>query len=301
MSKTKLAVIGSSSMVGSRFCEVISDFGLIKADFAGKIAIDISSKHSVESFFKNYQFEWVILFSAFTDVDAAEKQRNDKDGSCWQINVVGTKNVTEACLAYRRKLIFTSTDFVFDGTAGPYREDDPQGPDFKKVSWYGITKIEAEKLIQKTLPEYLIIRISYPYRGKFGAKDDIVKRILTLYSRNRLYPMFTDQWFTPTFADDLAPAVKFLLDKKLTGVFHLASPKITSQYEFAKEVISVFGGDPQHLKKASIVPFLKMKGVTPRPQKGGLVVDKIAKIGFLPCDWQNGIREVFKQIKGELP
>ncbi|MBI2012705.1 sugar nucleotide-binding protein, partial [Candidatus Curtissbacteria bacterium] len=131
-------------------------------------------------------------------------------------------------------------------------------------------------------------------------KDDIIKRILRLYKKDNLYPMFTDQLFTPSFIDDLAPATKLLLNKKLSGIFHLASPKTTSQYEFACEVISVFGGDPQHVKKASVVDFLRKRGMTPRPQNGGLVVAKIIKAGFLPTDWKKGTREVFRQSGRQL-
>ena len=170
--KLKMAVLGANSMVGSRFCEMASsDFQLIKADLTSFILVDITDKNSVENFFKNNDFEWVILFSAFTDVDAAEQQRTNKDGSCWKINVEGAGNVVEACRKYKRKLIFILTDFVFDGVRGNYTENDPPGPNFDKVSWYGITKAEAEKIISDGSKNYIILRIAYPYRGKFAGKD----------------------------------------------------------------------------------------------------------------------------------
>ncbi|MBI2594418.1 sugar nucleotide-binding protein [Candidatus Curtissbacteria bacterium] len=156
MSKLKLAIIGSKSMVGSRFCELATpNFKIIPVDLNGDLSVDITDRKEVSAFCKEYEFDWALLFAAFTDVDRAEEQRNDRNSSCWQINVEGTRNVAVACKKYRRNLLFMSTDFVFDGTGGPYLEDDPQGPDLRKVSWYGITKIEAEKLIKKTLPSYL--------------------------------------------------------------------------------------------------------------------------------------------------
>lgn len=301
MNKTKLAVIGSLSMVGSRFCELASsDFGLIRADLHGKISVDITQKDSVYSFFENHSFACLILFSAFTDVDAAEKQRNDKSGSCWKINVDGPKNVAYACQKYHRKLIFISSDFVYDGTKGPYREEDPPGPNFDKVSWYGITKFEAESLIKSLLYDYIILRIAYPYRSQFRGKDDLARRILRLYRQGQLYPLFTDQIITPTFIDDLAPAIDLLLVKKKTGIFHLASPKTTTQYNFAKELITISGGNLENLKKESIKKFLSIPGSTPRPVNGGLKVDKIIKCGFTPTDWTRGIEEIFNQSKGEL-
>ena len=299
--KVTCAVIGASSMVASRFCDLSKNhLNLIKGDLNGKIPIDITQKKSVNDFFKNHDFDWILLFSAFTDVDEAEKQRNDKSGLCWKINVEGVKNVISECKRNNKNLLFISTDFVFDGSDGPYDEDSPVGPDFNKVSWYGITKLEAEKLIQDTLRSFIILRISYPFRGPFGQKDDQVKRILRLYDSGNLYPMFYDQTITPTFVDDVAPAVSLLFKKGASGIFHLASPKITNHFEFAKKVLETFGKDTDKLKRGSIVEFLKNPSVTPRPVKGGLKVKKIKELGFSPADWEKGIETVFLQSGGQL-
>jgi len=294
-----LAVIGSSSMVGSRFCELY-DGQIIEADFKGKVSVDITDFQSVNNFFSANNFDWVVLFSAFTDVDAAEKQKDDRRGSCWLINVEGVKNIINACKKFDRKLIFISTDFVFDGDNGPYSEEDLTGPNLNKVSWYGITKIEAEKHTQKLLKDFIILRITYPYRARYVQKDDIAKRILRLYMRAKLYPMFYDQKTTPTFVDDVPRAIALLVDQNQSGIFHLTSPTMTTQYEFAKKVIEVFGGNPANVSKSSIREFLKKKGSTPRPINGGLKVDKIKSLGFEPTPWDVGINEIFMQSKGKL-
>lgn len=286
-------------MVGSRFCELFS-FDLIRADLKGEISVDIIEKKSVEEFFRKYQFDSIILFSAFTNVDAAEKQRSDKSASCWRINVDGTENVSRLCKNFQKKLIFISTDFVFDGTSGPYGETADVGPDFSKVSWYGITKIEAERKIQELLKDFIILRIAYPYRAKFAAKDDIAKRILRLYRARNLYPMFYDQIITPTFIDDIASLVQLLIKKNLNGIFHLASSLTTTQYDFAYELLSVFKEDPKYLQKASVVDFLSEKEKTPRPVDGGLKVDKIETLGFKPTDFEEGIRKIYEQSNGQL-
>ena len=296
-----MAVVGANSMVGSRFCEMAkSYFDLIKSDLKSGIKVDITEKSSVEDFFKNNSFDWLILFAAFTDVDAAEKQRNDKAQSCWQINVEGTKNVADALKKYNRKLIFISTDFIFDGTKGNYKEDDAPGPNLEKVSWYGITKIEAEKIIKSTLSAYIILRLAYPYRSKFEGKDDLAKRVWRLYKEGKLYPMFTDQTITPTLIDDIAPAVSLLISKGVTGTINLASPIAASQYDFAKELISTFGGNPRDIEKGSIVEFLKVEGRTPRSKNSNLNVEKIKGLGFNPTDWKEGIKTIYTQSKGNL-
>lgn len=297
-----VGVIGASSMIGSRYCELAqNDFDLVKADLSGETPVDITNLESVDEFFKNNEFTNVILFSAFTDVDAAQKQKGDKSGTCWQVNVVGVQNVVNTCLKYKRGLIFISTSFVFDGTQGPYNEDSPVGPDLEKVSWYGITKIEAENIIKGELTNYITIRITYPYRARFAQKDDFAKQILKKYRQGSLYPMFSDQTFTPTFVDDLAPAIKLLLTGNQTPqVIHLASPQIATPYEFAKYLIEVFGEDPSGLKEGSIVEFLKKPGATPRAVKGALSVKKIERLGFHPTNWRQGIDAIYDQSSGKL-
>jgi len=299
--KITCAVIGASSMVASRFCDLSKNhLNLIKGDLNGKIPIDITQEKSVNDFFNNYDFDWTLLFSAFTDVDGAEKQRNSKSGLCWKINVEGVKNVVSECQKRKKSLLFISTDFVFGGSSGPYDEDSLQGEDLDKVSWYGITKLEAESLIQKNLKTFVILRISYPFRGPFSQKDDQVKRVLRLYDAGNLYPMFYDQTITPTFIDDVAPALPLLFKKGARGIFHLASPRTTNQLEFAKKVLETFGKDAGKLKKGSIVDFLKEPSTTPRPVKGGLKVNKIKELGFSPTDWEKGIETVFLQSGGQL-
>ena len=288
-------VIGAGSMVGSRFCE-LSKLVITPGDFPN---IDITQKESISYFFKN-PFEWAILFSAYTAVDEAEKQRDDKNGSCWQINVVGLTNVVEACLARNKKLIFISTEFVFDGTSGPYPEIESTGQDKAKMGWYGITKLEGEKTIKARLENFLIVRITYPYRGTFGGKPDFAKKILQKYKEGTLYPMFDDQIWTPTFIDDVAPAIDLLVTSGRSGIYHIASPKVTTPYRFAQELVTVLGLGPEKVEKGSLREFLKRPGTTPRPAKGGLKVGKIVKEGFVPTSWQAGIREIYKQSKGQL-
>lgn len=288
--KDQLAVIGANSMVGSQFCEQAEkDFFLVKGDYP---QVDITNSDLVEKFFANHDFAHLILFSAFTDVGKAEGQRDKKDGPCWQINVVGVQNVTSACRKFGRGLIFLSTDFVFDGTGGPYKEEDETGPDLEKVSWYGITKIEGERIIARNLSNYIILRIAYPYSGRDTGKDDLVLRIAKLYKEGNLYHMYTDQTITPTYIPDIAPAVRLLIGHDFVGIVHLASPVAISQYEFAKELIEkakIKG--PKPLQQKSIRDDLDKPQAVPRPKDSGLNVEKIKSQGFEPTDARSGIEK----------
>ena len=287
-------------MVGSRFCEQQNKFPLVKADLNGEISVDLTKPDSLEDFFKKYEFGAIILFSAFTDVDAAEKERNNKNGIAWKINVKGVEEITRFCKKYSRKLIFISTDFVFDGESGPYAEDDEIGKNLEKISWYGITKINAEQKIKELTTNYLIVRIAYPYRARFPEKDDFAKQILKKFNEGTLYPMFTDQIITPTYVDDIAPAINLLLEKNSRGTFHIASPTPTTPFTFAENLLTKFGKDSKLLKEGSLVDLLKNNTVTRRPVSGGLLVDKISNLGITLTSWQDGITKIFEDSQGQL-
>lgn len=286
-------------MVGSRFCQLSGQKNLIKTDLNGKIPIDITSKESVSNLFRNYEFGIVILFSAFTDVDAAEKQRDDKDGICWNINVEGTKNITSEIKDKPIQLIHISTDFVFNGFNGPYDEEAKAGGDLNQLSWYGITKLESEKIVQNEIKNYTIVRISYPYRANFQNKLDFARIILKRNQEGNMYPMFSDQTITPTFVDDMSPALDLIIDKNLQGIFHVASPLLTTPYEFAYHLLKTFGRNTNDLKKGSIVNFLRSNKI-PRPIRAGMKVKKITNSGFSPTDWKKGIEIMAKQTQKQL-
>lgn len=292
--RTPLAVIGALSMIGSQFCDQAkSDFELTGAD---RPEVDITKKDLLFNFFKNNDFDWAILFSAVTDVAGSEKERNDQNGLAWQVNVEGTRNVVQMCKTYSRALVFISTDFVFDGTNGPYNENDPTGPDLAKVSWYGITKIEGEKIVAK-LANYIILRISYPYSGRDTGKEDLILRIIKRYQRGELYPMYKDQIITPTYIPDIEPALNLLITKQTKGIIHLASPQEITQYDFARYAIkkSQVKG-PKPLTTKSILEEKRGQNFVPRPKDGGLLVDKIRSLGFEPTGWRKGINKSISNL-----
>lgn len=296
----KLGIVGSSSMIATQAIEQFErmpDVKLLTADLDGYPKIDITDPKSVESFFSENspKLEWVVLFAAYTDVNGAEAQRGDKNGLCWKINVEGTKNVAMACKKYGKKLVFFSTDFVFDGSSGPYSEKDPTGPDMDKVSWYGITKMEGEKVVRETLDpkDYLILRIAYPYSGVDTGKEDLALRTIHYFEKmGKMYPMYDDQIITPTYIADIAPAIITLVDNNRRGIYHLVSPKPTTQYEFAKKLLAHYTRVEVKLDHGKLEEALKLEGATPRPLNGGLKVDKITSVGINPTSWEAGIEKI---------
>lgn len=291
-----IAVVGAESLVGSRFCELAKNsFRLIKTE---KDNLNILNTQALSKFFANNQFDYLILFAAFTDVDAAEKERGQKEKLCWKLNVECALNIGKLSKKYARKLIFISTDFVFDGQAGPYSETDKTGGNLEKISWYGITKLEAEKGLSEILEDLISIRISYPYRTNFPSKLDFARSILEKYRKGNLYPLYSDQKFTPTFVDDLYSAVESIIKSGKTEIFHVASPKVTTPYDFAKLLLEKFEGKSVEIKEGSIRENMQKTTFVPRPVFGGLASSRISSLGFTPTNWQEGIEKLVSQIRG---
>ncbi len=301
-SSLKIAVIGAGSMIGSRFCELTKqDFELIEADLSVGVKIDITNFSSVERFFKVYDFDWLILFSAFTDVDGAEEQRQRFDGPCWLINVEGTTNVAKLCDKFKRKLIYFSTDFIFKGDSGPYSETSQPAESADEISWYGWTKLEGERRIFSTNCQFLIARISYPFRANFAPKTDFVRNILSRLTADSLYPMYTDQFLTPTFIDDIVLALTTLIKANQEGIFNVVDCTTLSAYEAACEIAKVFNLAPNQIKKGSLQESLKLNPHLPkRPLKGGLlnakIQDFLAPYGMTMLDFQEALFRMKEQM-----
>jgi len=305
--KQKILVVGSSSMVGSRVIELLAThFSFSGADrknifpegvLSDFYEIDITNKKQILEIVKKSGCLWVWHFAAYTDVDGAEKQRGDENGTCWQVNAIGTQNLVSACQEFGKKILYISTDFVFDGESGPYSEKDKPAQNPDDVSWYGWSKLAGEKIVLAAKISYLLIRISYPFRAFFPQKTDFLRNILERYKKGDTYPFFDDQKFTPTFIDDLAHAIKFLIKKNEFGIYNVACQNLTTPFKFAQRLLGLFFQAEDKVEKESIKKFLAEGGKTPRPINGGLRVDKLVSLGFNLRTWEEAQDEVFRQQK----
>lgn len=312
-------IIGPGSLVGSRFIELAKRSVLHGA--GGEIdkdaplesfkSLDITSPENVLEVVSAFPGQYVINFAGATLVDKIEQNRPpdptdlsflEQNDIAYKVNVLGTRNLIEACKKAGKFPIFISTGFVFDGKSGPYSEDDSvaQGPN--DVSWYGWTKVLAEREVAASGIDGLTIRISYPYRSDYPPKSDFARNFRTLYDdaragKRQWYPIFTDQTLTPTFTDDLPGAVEVLVKNGAMGIYHVTSPQICTPYDFCCEILRVARGveNPQDLvPKGSLVQFQSLHPeIAKRPLKGGEKSDKIKNLGFTPTDWKTGIMLAF--------
>jgi len=186
--------------------------------------------------------------------------------------------------------IYISTDYVFDGNAGPYAEDQPTKP----INYYGQTKLDAEKLIQKSGIPWAIIRTNVLYGNTTIQKASFVRWVIEKLQRFETISIVNDQFGNPTWSFGLAEAIQKIMDKKATGLYHYAGKDYISRFEFALKIAGVYDLDPMLIRKTT-TRALNQKA--PRPYQAGLTCEKIKKELNVPF---YSIIESLNKMKGNI-
>lgn len=286
----KILGTGLSGLVGSRLVSQLKDRFIFQ--IAGSEAgFDLANKSQIEEVIKNSDAPWVFHLAAFTNVEAAEADRpNGQSGVTWQVNVVATETLVEACRISQKRLLYFSTDYVFDGAAPYYRESDPPNPQ----GWYALTKLEGEKRLTRLGDLGLIVRIANPYRPDNFSKPDFVHKIALELKRGQSIAAPTDQRFVPTFIDDIAVAVEALVAHEASGVYHVVGSQALSPFAAAQKIAETF-----NLNSALITPttFAEYsRGRAPRPFQAILTNDKITQLGVRMLTFDEGLNLVNKNL-----
>lgn len=290
----RILVTGSSGLVGSRFIELFTEkYKFLTPDLPD---FDLTKEESVAKAFLARPGV-TIHFAAFTDVSAAEKERGDRQGLCWKVNVEGTKNLLEASSS--SLFIYISTDMVFSGSGanhGPYTEQMVPNEGEDNLTWYGFTKAQAENLV-RGIPDSTVIRIIYPVRAKNTLKEDYLHKPLRLFDEDKLYPLFSDQQISITFIDELCQVLDKVIKERLTGTFHAASHDLTTPYDLVSYLIWKSRGKQNVVQKSSLVDFLKTVDNPVRyPQFGGLDVKKTEKeLNMRFSTWEEIVDQLVEQ------
>ncbi|HEX7482326.1 MAG TPA: dTDP-4-dehydrorhamnose reductase [Candidatus Bathyarchaeia archaeon] len=245
----KLLITGASGLYGSKLAQMAlsKNYEVYSSDiqslsvYGNFVKLDISEKEHVDDTFKTIKPDVVVHAATLTDVDKCELNKE----LAWKINVEGTKNIVEATKNTGSFLIYISTDYVFDGEKGSYKETDVPNP----INYYGVTKLKAEEIV-KTQKEYFIARPSVIYGSTpaAGKVNFALWLIETLRKRERV-KIITDQWNTPTLNTNLAEMTLEVVERKLTGIYHLCGATRISRFEFAEQIADVFSLDKDLIDK----------------------------------------------------
>ncbi len=298
----RVLVTGANGLVGQKIVEILMDranliciaTGLGPCRIPGGYdyiyeTMDASNVEDVRAVFETHKPTAVIHCAAMTNVDTCEK---DPEG-CHLANVVAVENLVNACILHDTKLIHISTDFIFDGTKGPYKEEDIPNP----ISIYGQSKLDAENvIINSKLKNWAIARTVLVY----GVVPDMSRSNIVLWVKNSLenekpITVVTDQIRTPTLAEDLAEGLVaiLMLDKK--GIYNLSGPDMISMYELAIKVANYWG-----LNADLISPITsdKLNQPAKRPPVTGFVLLKAqVDLNYKPRNLEESFHLLHKQLK----
>ncbi len=247
----KIAITGSTGLIGTRIIELLKN----EFEFVGilQTKTDITDKKQTADFINGIEFDLLLHLAGFTDVDAAE---NNKE-IAQKVNVEGTRNVFEAAMAKNKQFIYISTDFVFDGKNPPYFEDSVPNP----LSFYAQTKYEGEKIVKDRA---MIVRLAYPYRKDFEPKKDLVRNIMHALEQGKTLMMVSDALITPTFIDDIAYALKHLINNYVPEIFHIVGGNSLSPYEIGRMIARTFGLNETLIHSTTFQEYYQNKASRPQ-------------------------------------
>jgi dTDP-4-dehydrorhamnose reductase len=290
----KLLITGASGLYGSKLASfaVAKNWEVYSSDVqqqpvAGTfVKMDISNKDVVDETFRRVKPDVVVHAATLTDVDKCETNKE----LAWKINVEGTKNIVEAAQRTSSFVVYLSTDYVFSGEKGDYKETDMPDP----INYYGLTKLKAEEIV-KTQGEYFIGRPSVIYGSTPAAgKVNFVLWVIETMRKSEHVKIITDQWNTPTLNTNLAEMTLEVAERRLTGTYHTCGATRVSRYEFAQQIAQTFDLDPSLIESAVSSQF---SWPAKRPMDSSLDTTKAQQT--LQCKPLE-MAEALKRLKDEL-
>lgn len=285
---------GLTGMVGSRVVELLSPTYIFE-NLSLETGVDITNTVDLEKHFSLSSAPWVFHFAAFTDVQGAEKEKDLREKSiAWKVNVDATKNIVALCKKYGKKVLYISTDYVFDGTKDEYHEDDTPNP----LSFYTETKFHGEEAVKELGNNGVIVRIGNPYRANpkdmtEKTKLDFVHRVKNRLQDNLPVASPTDQIMTCTFIDDLATSIHAIVTHNANGIFHVPSEKPIVTYDMMILIARTFGLNENLVSKTTYAEFFKGRAAIPK--KAALRHTRIDALDVHLHTVEEGLEEVKKQ------
>jgi dTDP-4-dehydrorhamnose reductase len=252
------------------------------------VDLNITDREAVFNTVGLYKPDVLIHTAAMTNVDQCEQQPE----ACQQINVVAVSHIASACHKFQVHLVHISTDFIFDGKAGPYQETDVPNP----ISIYGKSKLDAEYAVSHSGCSHAILRTVLVY----GVSHEMSRSNIVLWVRNELSAgnqirVVHDQVRTPTLAEDLALACWLSAEQRAQGIYHISGSEQIAIIDLVRMVAEMYG-----LKKSLIIPVSSAELSQPakRPPITGFIIQKAREIlGYEPTPLQKGIQLVAKQLE----
>lgn len=252
------------------------------------VQLDITDKTAVDKALSEIHPNAVIHCAAWTAVDAAEDEENK--AKVYAVNVTGTRNIAEVCKNLDCKMIYISTDYVFNGQGTePWSADCKE---FAPLNYYGQTKLEGEKAVAELLKKFFIVRIAWVF-GLNG--KNFIKTMINVGKKYDTVRVVNDQIGTPTYTYDLARLLVDMVQTEKYGYYHATNEGgFISWYDFCCEIYKQYGLDTKVIP-VSTAEYGMSKAA--RPFNSRLEKSKLIEVGFTPLpDWRNAVMRYIKQI-----
>jgi dTDP-4-dehydrorhamnose reductase len=295
----RLLITGANGLLGSKLSELSVDRGhkvysgyLSKIPTSGvPIKLDLCNISSINQAFEKIHPEVVLHCAALTDVDKCEV---DKDLAI-NINVDGTRLLAYAAKKVNSNVIFISTDYVFNGKKGLYKENDEPRP----INFYGHTKLLAETALISSGAKYLIARTSVIYGSRpASGKVNFALYILEQLNTLKKIKVLTDQFITPTLNSNLADMLLEATERGLKGLYHMSGATRVSRYEFSIKLAEAFNLNKNLIREAKMSDFQSIWKAK-RPKDSSLDVSKaINCLNRKPMYLNDALIEFKKEVKG---
>lgn len=284
----KVLVTGARGQLGFDVVQELERQGILAVGVDME-EMDITDADAVDLVVKDSGADAVIHCAAYTAVDAAQENAS----LCQRVNRDGTKNIAMACLKYGKKMLYISTDYVFDGEGEkPWEPEDHANP----VNVYGRTKYEGELAVRETLEAYFIVRVSWVF-GLHG--KNFVKTMLRLSGERECLRVVDDQFGSPTYTRDLAVLLAAMVQTDKYGVYHATNEGICSWYEFACEIFR----QAERTVQVEAVPSDAFPVKAKRPHNSRMEKGKLTREGFFRLPrWEDALSRYLRELReaGEI-
>ncbi len=295
----KVLITGANGLLGQRLVQLYEDVAETEVIATARsknripvgsyryMSMDITVQDDINMVFDQTKPDVVINTAAMTQVDQCETEKE----LCWQLNVTAVSYLKKACEKHRSFLIHLSTDFVFDGLQGPYKETDEPHP----LNYYAESKLASEKLIAESTVRHAIVRTTLVY----GITHDMSPSNIILWIKNNLeenkpIKMVSNQWRAPTFVGDLAKSCALIAEKQAEGVFHISGKDMLNPYQMAMKTAALFKLDQSLIEQVDSSIFTQP---AKRPPKTDLILDKArSELGYEPVSFEDGLMILKSQL-----
>lgn len=295
---TKVIITGSNGLLGQSLLDLLLKdketykvYGFSRGknrsgrDDFSYVSIDLTEEKFLKETVEKINPDFIINTAAMTQVDECE----DNKQACDALNIDVVKFLAEVSTKLNIHIIHLSTDFIFDGTKGNYKETDTPNP----ISYYGLSKLKAEEVLLNSTIDFTILRTILVFGKVYDmSRSNIVLWVKSMLEQNKEITIVNDQFRMPTYVNDLAMACKISMDKKAKGIFHISSKKLLSVFKIAQQVAEVFNLN-KNLIRAISSSTLNQRAK--RPPKTGFDLSKTnQKLGFYPKTFKEDLQR-FKE------